>query len=62
MDVNDTELITGLLARDGHLPERTRSHWSTGECRYVDKVGDRPCPWCASEERRRDREAAKNER
>lgn len=62
MDVNDTELVTGLLARDGTLPARTRSHWSTGECRYVDKVGDRPCPWCAAEERRRDREAAKSER
>jgi hypothetical protein len=58
MNVDDNALITGLIARDGPLQERTRSHWSTGECRYVDNVGDRPCPWCEAERRRRAAEAA----
>jgi len=57
MDVNDEALIRGLEIRDGPLQERTRRHWATGECRYVDKVGDRPCPWCAAEQRRLDAEA-----
>jgi uncharacterized protein CbrC (UPF0167 family) len=60
MDVDDNTLIIGLIARDGPLLERTRSHLSTGECRYVDKVNDRPCPWCEAERRRQAAEAAKS--
>jgi hypothetical protein len=56
MDVDDNQLISGLTARDGPLPERTRLHWSTGACRYAETVGERPCPWCAAEERRTARE------
>jgi hypothetical protein len=58
MNVDDNMVITGLIARDGPLPERTRRHWSTGECRYVDSINDRPCPWCEAERRRQAMEAA----
>jgi hypothetical protein len=58
MNVSDQMLIVGLIARDGPLPERTRRHWSTGECRYVDTINDRPCPWCEAEQRRQAAEAA----
>lgn len=58
MNLNDGELITGLIARDGPLPERGRRHWESGECRYADKVTDRPCPWCEAERRRQMQTAA----
>ena len=54
MDLKDEYLIPALEARDGPLPERTRTHWSTGACRYAENVGDRPCPWCAAEKRRQE--------
>lgn len=53
MDVGDWELVRRLEARDGPLPERTRSHWAGGACRYEELIGDRPCPWCEAERRRR---------
>lgn len=52
MDVDDQGLILGLEARDGAMPERTRSHWSTGRCRYSEEMEGRPCPWCEAERRR----------
>jgi hypothetical protein len=58
MDVDDACLVQGLEARDGPMPVRTRSHWSTGECRYSEVMGGRACPWCEAERRRRAGEGA----
>lgn len=54
MELTDEELIRGLESRDGPILERTRTHWSTGACRYAELVGDRDCPWCEAEQRRQD--------
>lgn len=56
MDVADTELIALLERRDGPLPERSWAHDSE-HCRYAELYEGQPCPWCAAEQRRREREA-----
>ena len=56
MQVSDEEMLRSLEARDGPLPARTRSHWSTGECRYTEIMDGRPCPWCEAERRRQTEE------
>lgn len=58
MDVEDAELVKLLEARDGPLPDRSWSHSAEGECRYTELYGGEPCPWCAAEQRRRERETS----
>ena len=55
MDLPDEELVRGLTARDGPLRARFFSHRGSGSCRYA-AVYPEGCPWCAAEDRRRERE------
>ena len=56
MDVQDEELVQRLTLRDGPLRQRFLSHRARGRCRYAE-ANPEGCPWCAAEERRREREA-----
>ena len=56
MDLPDNDLIRQLQERDGPLPARSWPHSTEGDCRYSEMYEGQQCPWCAAEERRRQRE------
>lgn len=58
VDLADEEIVRQLEARDGPMPDRSWSHSNDGECRYSELYDGEPCPWCEAETRRREREAA----